>query len=365
MKDKYLNSLRTQLEEFQASKSEINEIVSDYDQLYNDAKSTGKTDEEIWSILGDPKNAAYELMDTLKLKKEKSVRNKIIALTPFISLIVFFVMGFYYDLWHPGWMVFLMIPITSIALHTRLKDGIVALSPFISIIAYLILGWGFGLWHPGWLVFLLIPMVSIILHTRFKEVFVAISPFVSVIVFIILGTYYNLWNPGWLVFLSIPMIGILNEKKLWKVLLYEASFIAAILFYLYMGYTYGEWRYGALGFALPLIVGIIFGDIHILWDNQLEGKYRQKAIFMVSVVVITTSIFLALGLALNGWAYAWQVFLFIPMVAIIAFDKIRFTALMPFIAVILFFSLGYFFQLFHISWLAFLLIPIVAIIENA
>ncbi|MDO9629317.1 MAG: DUF1700 domain-containing protein [Acholeplasmataceae bacterium] len=365
MKAKYLNSLRTQLEEFQASKAEINEIVNDYDQLYDDALSTGKTDDEVWNILGDPKSAAYELIDTLKLKKEKSIRNKIIALTPFVSLIIFFVMGLYYDLWHLGWMVFLMIPVTSIILHTRLKDGIIALSPFVSVIAYLILGWGFDLWHPGWLIFLLIPMVSILLHTRLKDVFVAIAPFVSVIVFILLGTYYNLWNPGWLVFLSIPMLGILLNEKLWKVLLYEASFIAAILFYLYMGYTYGYWNYGALGFALPLIVGIIFGDIHILWDNQLEGHYRQKALMMVSVVFISISIFLALGIALNGWAYAWQVFLFIPMVAIITFDKVRFTALIPFIAVILFFSLGYFFGLFYISWLAFLLIPIVAIIENA
>ncbi|MBU1143841.1 MAG: DUF1700 domain-containing protein [Firmicutes bacterium] len=364
MKDKYLSSLRTQLEEFQASKSEINDIVTDYEQLYEDAKSTGKTDEEVWNMLGDPKNAAYELIDTLKLKKEKSVRNKIIAITPFLSLIIFFVLGFYFELWNPGWMVFLLIPVTSIALHTRLKDGIVALSPFISVIAYLILGWGFDLWHPAWLVFLLIPMVSILLHTKLKEVFVAISPFVSVIVFILLGTYYNLWNPGWLVFLSIPMLGILNDKKVWKVIIYEAAFVISILFYLYMGYTYGEWRYGALGFALPVIVGIIFGDMHFVWDNRLEGRERSKAIFMVSVIVVSTAIFLGLGFALDGWAYAWQAFLFIPMVAIIAFDKVRFTALMPFIAVILFFSLGYFFDLFYISWLAFLLIPIVAIIEN-
>ncbi len=364
MKAKYLNGLKQVLMEMGASKKDVEEILSDYAQLYDDAIASGKTDEEVCEMLGTPKEVAHELRDTLQQKKEKNIKTKIIAVMPFISLIIFFVLGFYQDLWHPGWLVFLAIPMSAILLQTRLKDGIVALMPFLSVIIFLILGWGFDLWHPGWLIFLSIPVVAIIMHTRIKELPVAISPFVALFAFLILGFKYQLWNPGWLVFLIIPMLGILNEKSVLKVIVYELSFIVAIAFYLYMGYVYGSWIYGAIGFALPLAMGLILGDVRFLWSYP-TGVERTKAITMLSLVVLAAGIFLVLGFTLNGWAWAWQVFLLIPVAAIILFDRFRMTALMPFIAVIIFFTIGYFFQLFHISWLAFLLVPITAIIENA
>jgi len=189
MKDKYLNTLKEKLHSFQASKNDIDEIIIDYDQLYDDIVQSGKTDEEVWQKLGDPNKIAYELIDTLKVKKEKNIKQKIIAVMPFISLMTFFLLGFLEDLWHPGWLVFLAIPMTAILFSTRLKEGIVSLMPFICALGYLVLGFGFKLWHPGWLIFLLIPMVSIILYTKMKDVFVAISPFISIIIFFFLGLY--------------------------------------------------------------------------------------------------------------------------------------------------------------------------------
>jgi uncharacterized membrane protein len=366
MKSKYLEKLKGQLNEFQASKTDIEEIITDYDQLYDDALSTGKTDEEVWVMLGDPKEVSYDLIDTLRIKKHKDVRNKLIALSPFVSLIIYMVLGFGFELWHPGWLVFLLIPVVSIVFNTSIKNGLIALSPFVSVIVFLILGLEYDLWHPAWLVFLLIPMVSILLTTKRKETLVAISPFVAVIAFIILGTYYDLWNPGWLVFLIIPMLGILYKPNKWIVLVYELSFLIAIGFYLYMGYVYELWTYGALGFALPVIMGIIFSDIHFFYDNRLNAKDRSKVLKLLSIIILSITTFFVIGFLLNGWVYAWQVFLLIPVAAIVLFDKkFRFVSISPFIAVILFFSIGYFFNLFHISWLAFLIIPMAGIIENA
>ena len=364
MKRDYLNKLKDALIENQASKKDIDEILSDYDQLYDDALNSGKNDAEVWQMLGTPEEVVQDLRDTLQLKKEKTIKTKIIAVMPFISLIVFFILGFYQNLWHPGWLVFLSIPMSAILLQTRLKDGLVALMPFLSVIIFLILGWGYDLWHPSWLVFLSIPVVAILLNTELKDLPVAISPFVAAITFFILGFNYGLWNPGWLVFLIIPMLGLLHEKNIVKLILYELSFLIAIGFYLYMGYIESSWAFGALGFLLPVAIGLILGDVHFMMGD-LRGVERKKAITMVSLVVVAAGVFVALGIGLNGWAWAWQVFLLIPVMAIILFDKFRLTAIMPFIAVILFFSLGFFLGLFHISWLAFLLIPITAIIENA
>jgi uncharacterized membrane protein len=365
MKTNYLRKLRVELEEFQARQSEIDDIINDYSQLYDDAKSTGKTDDEVIEMLGDPKQIAYDLLDTLKLKKEKGVKNKIIALTPFLSVIIFMVLGVVYDLWHPGWLVFLMIPITAILFTTRLKDGIIALTPFISVVVYMILGFGFQLWHPGWLIFFLIPVTAILLSTRFTEIPVALSPFVAVILFILMGTYYDLWNPGWLVFLLIPMLGILHGKHLGKIIIFELSFVIAIAFYLYMGYIYGSWTYGALGFMLPVVVGIAFGEITITGWDGFTGKHGKKALIMFSTIILCIAAFLTLGFVLSGWGWAWQVFLAIPVMGIVISGKFKFTAISPFVAVVLFFSIGYFFNAFQLSWLAFLIIPMSGIIENA
>lgn len=364
MKQQYLNALKEVLKEYQASQKDIDDIVNDYSQLYDDALASGKSDEEVCDMLGEPKDVVDELRDTLQRKKEKNIKTKIIAVMPFISLLTFFVLGFYADLWHPGWMVFLAIPMTAIMLQTRLREGLVALMPFLSVIAFLILGWGFDLWHPGWLVFLSIPMVAILLFTKAKELPVAISPFVATIAFLFLGFYYNLWNPGWLVFLIIPMLGILFEKNRVKMIAYELSFALAIAFYLYMGYVYGSWGYGALGFILPVGMSLILGDMRFEF-GLMNAHDRKRALIMTGIVLSTVAAFLALGFIFNGWPWAWQVFLGIPIFDIIFFDKFRLTALMPFFAVIIFFSVGYFANAFHISWLAFLLIPIVAIFENA
>lgn len=319
MKSKYLEALKSKLYEFQASKDDIKDIINDYSQLYDDILNTGKTDEEVYKLLGDPQHVAYELIDSIRIKHKKDVRNKFIALMPFVSLITF--MG---------------------------------------------IGLSTGVWHPTWLVFLSIPVVAIILTTRMKEMLIALMPFVSVVVFMLLGIYQDLWNPGWLVFLSIPMVALMSDYKNWKSLVAFASFAIAIAFYLYYGYTYGDWKIAVLGFTLPVFVGLLLGQITIFFDFPKDIKERKRTIVMLSVILFAITSFLLIGILLSGWIYAWQVFLLIPIAAIACFNKkFSITPFMPFIAVIIFFNLGMFAGLWTISWMAFLLIPIVAIIENA
>ena len=319
MKAKYLERLRKKLEEFQTYPSEINEIIKDYDQLYDDALASGRTHEEVYQSLGEPEHVAYELIDTIRIKQKKYKRNKIIALMPFISVMVFMGVGLSTDIWHPTWMVFLLIPVVSIVLTTRIRDMIVALMPFA-----------------------------------------------SVVVFILLGEFYDLWVPGWLVFLSIPVVAILLHDRTVKGMANLIAIGLAIGFYLYYGYTYNDWTIGALGFILPVVVAIITGNITLYTNWPKKGRERNKLIVMLSVVIGSVAVFLTLGLLFEGWAYAWMVFLLIPVTAILFFSRpFRFTPLMPFIATVLFFSLGFFFGLWTISWMAFLLIPVVAVIENA
>ena len=87
-----------------------------------------------------------------------NIKSKIVASSPIICLIIFLLLGFCFGLWHPGWMVFFLIPILPIILYNK---KIIVTYPTICTIIYLVMGFVFGLWHPGWIIFLTIPVVSI------------------------------------------------------------------------------------------------------------------------------------------------------------------------------------------------------------
>ena len=91
-----------------------------------------------------------------------------------------------------------------------------------------------------------------------------------------------------------------------------------------------------LCFLLPLAVGLCMVILSLCMGIS-KGHKRKKAITMFLISLIALAIFIALGVFLDGWQWAWQVFLFIPMAAILLFDRFRLTAIMPFIAVIFFY----------------------------
>lgn len=318
-KESYINELKDVLQSYEINQRDIDDVILDYSQMYDDALDRGLTDDEVYQLLGDPDHIISELRDTLTVKREKQYRNKIVALTPFIAVIL-----------------------------------------------YMVIGLSTNTYHPTWLVFLIIPMSAIILNTSKKEKLVALSPFIALIIFITVGTYTQVWVPTWLIFLIIPLFGMFEIKNGLQKVLSIGSLLIAIAFYLYMGYIHDSFRLGLLGFILPIIVGIAYGNITISLFNWKDLSKRKNGIALLSVIILSALTFILVGIFLNGWAYAWMVFLLIPMASIYLFDNSRkITPFMPFIAVIIFFSLGYFFSLFEISWIAFLLIPMVAVIENA
>jgi transcriptional regulator with XRE-family HTH domain len=76
----------------------------------------------------------------------------------------------------------------------------------IVIVAYIVISVFWGLWHPGWLVFLLIPIWYTLVDAIYKKnAHYFAYPVVATLVFLILGLFYMAWHPGWLVFLTIPV----------------------------------------------------------------------------------------------------------------------------------------------------------------
>lgn len=362
MKNEYLSTIEQLLTQFVISKAEIKDIISDYDQMFEDGLAKGMTEAEVIEFLGTPEKIARDFSEDFSMKIRRKRNHKITALMPFLAVITFFVLG-NFGYWHPGWMVFLLIPIVAILnehVGKRNREMIISLSPFIAVITFLLIGFITKIWHPTWLVFLIVPVNAIMFskkHTRPLDSLIALSPFVAMVIFFILG-HFNLWHPGWLVFMIIPMLAILHDHVKWRLWALEASFVVSIGLYLYLFYAKGVWGLSLYVFLIPVAVGILFSDIDFRWSG--------RPLIIKLLVLASIAVYVLFGVWLGTWPYLWVVFFSVPIYAILTEKKGRgvLSAISPFVAITLFFYLGYFGKLWSISWLAFLLIPIVAILEG-
>ena len=76
----------------------------------------------------------------------------------------------------------------------------------LAIIGYIVIGACFDLWHPGWLIFFLIPIISTFIHAvRMRNADLFAYPVLAVLVFLYIGLVHEIWHPTWVVFLTIPV----------------------------------------------------------------------------------------------------------------------------------------------------------------
>jgi len=362
MKTSYLKEIRVLLQGYKISESEINDIINDYSTMYDDGLARGLSDEEVINHLGKAEKVVAELGENYPRKERHAGTNKIIALMPFLCTIAFFLLGMA-GYWHPGWMVFLLIPVTAIFLsmyRTHDKHLLTALSPFIATVIFLCVGLFAHIWHPTWMIFLAIPVIAILNSSSERKpisTITALSPFAAVIGFFFLGQA-GYWNPGWLIFLAIPMIGILNSPKKTQAFFFEVTFLAAIGIYLFLGYQYHRWDLGLIGFLIPVAYGFLIQEIKI---NFFGNSWPTRI-----AAILAIAIYLTCGFLFQSWAYLWLLFLAIPVVAILTSSKRKdwIVAISPFVAVTIFFVLGYFFHLWAYSWIAFMIIPIAGILKD-
>lgn len=77
--------------------------------------------------------------------------------------------------------------------------------PILVTIAYLVLGFVFHAWHPGWIIYLTIPLFYLPASQRTPLRLLG-NPVMITIIYFLLGCFCNLWHPGWLIFLAIPLL---------------------------------------------------------------------------------------------------------------------------------------------------------------
>ena len=328
-KNNFLTFLQTLLDEYVMDNQIKEDIIKDYDSLWLQYEELGMDPQSIIHKLGQPKDIIGELTEgyikkeTKLYYKKKSFNNKLIALTPFIALVLFFMIGF-------------LVP-----------NGFIY----------------------AWQTFLLIPMSAIILEGPKKnlEKLTALSPFIALILFFsILGFGFNLWHPGWMIFLIIPIIGGLNHPSILKrVLISGGLFVTAILYLMIDQLSsFGVIQINA-NVSLPYSLFVFIPVLIVILYEWLKNILKNGWMYLI-LLVISTALYFYISIAFDLWVISWLVFFSIPIYAIMkqAPKKDKIIALMPFISTSLFMILGYFFNVWAFAWLVFLLIPVVAIIQG-
>ena len=91
--------------------------------------------------------------------KKKSFREKFVAASFFLALITFVLLKHYLKE-NDGyaWLAFLLVPLAPVMMG--LKKITISYSLFITVL-YLVLGFTMHWWHPGWVLFLTIPVFYI------------------------------------------------------------------------------------------------------------------------------------------------------------------------------------------------------------
>lgn len=92
------------------------------------------------------------------------------AVVSLLSLAVYLLMGAFWNLWHPGWLIFFAIPILcslTEAIDRRNADHFAW--PVLVTLVYLWGGLLYGTWHPLWVIFLTIPIYYIVVKVFQKK----------------------------------------------------------------------------------------------------------------------------------------------------------------------------------------------------
>lgn len=76
----------------------------------------------------------------------------------------------------------------------------------LAIVVYITIGCCFNLWHPGWLIFFLVPIIgSAIEAVRKRKPEKFAYPVLVALVFLYVGLVKFIWHPTWVLFLTIPL----------------------------------------------------------------------------------------------------------------------------------------------------------------
>ena len=153
--------------------------------------------------------------DKAKAEENRARREKIKKWQNFpfalICVIGFMLLGLLLDMWHPGWLIFMLIPI-----YHSLVSAIFARKPsyfaypVLCALVYLAIGFLLHEWLIPVVIFLTIPVYYTLFSDKKEKrgVFLSIYPLICIAIYVGGGIILkdDWWGTAWLIFLTYPIV---------------------------------------------------------------------------------------------------------------------------------------------------------------
>jgi len=140
------------------------------DEILNGAEAAAENDEAQEKEKSEDKNPQDE-----KIQKRRAAGKRMVKFPfPLIIAAAYLLLGFCLGDWHPGWLILLFIPIyycVGGGLCCKTNKAMLLTMPvhLTVLIVYLFFGCIFNMWHPYWIIFLLIPLYYWLVSVFYKN----------------------------------------------------------------------------------------------------------------------------------------------------------------------------------------------------
>lgn len=128
---------------------------------------------------------------------------------PFSLLVViaYILLGVWTGAWHPGWLLFLTIPLYHTTISAVLhRDPNRFAYPVLALLGFFLLGFLADAWMWSWLLFLTIPLYyTLIAAVKKRNPNIFAYPVLALLFFFLFGFFADAWHPGWVVLLTVPL----------------------------------------------------------------------------------------------------------------------------------------------------------------
>jgi uncharacterized membrane protein len=343
-KEKFLKELRIELELEDIPSKVIEDTINEYTAMIGDAIDGGETVAAFVKRMGNPKKVASALAHQYPQKEKR-----IVSLMPFFTTIAFFLLGNFLNAWHPGWLVFLLIPITSILSRKKIDKN--ALIFWVILTIFILSGTLYNAWAPTWALFLIIIAFNRNERTKPLQIYAKIYTFIAVFAYIALYgiIIYQSFTPN---LELLPFVNDLNRDLYLNLLL--------LLFLPIVGY----------GFMSGMIQ--ISGNVPFRLDLDFKNSNQLKQFILnLSFILVIVTGYILLGIYTGLWHPGWLMLLIIPTgYTLLKAKKFPLRELLFFFVTTLFVLGGEYISIpgqgsgYVISWLFFLLIPIFNILSS-
>lgn len=122
-------------------------------------------------IEGEIQEGSYNSVIT-RHKRKKAIKEAFVSSFTVIVIVGYILLGVFHNMWHPGWLMFLLIPIFSSLVWAIIEKNpsyfsieMVAIATYVSIGIIMPNNTG---WHPYWAILLVIPVYRSIISAVTK-----------------------------------------------------------------------------------------------------------------------------------------------------------------------------------------------------